>query len=208
MTITANDDTTGVFSFTANSLNHQLLETQGTTTSNNGNIHTHTHTHTYTHMHTHTYIHIHTSPTHMYALLLLLLLFTVAVLRVVRTRGLFGSVSVPYEVVAVSPSGATSSDLSSQRGALVFLPSETLQVNTHTHTWTYIPGQHMHTCTYTPGQHMHTWTYTPGQHTHTWTYTPGLHTHTCTCTHGQHITHGHTCTMVDASLACYTQASS
>jgi len=48
-----------------------------------------------------------------------------------RERGLFGSVSVPYEVVGVAPAGALVSDLSSHRGALTFQQGESLQVKGH-----------------------------------------------------------------------------
>ena len=50
-----------------------------------------------------------------------------------RERGLFGSVTVPYEVVGVAPAGALVSDLSSHRGALTFQQGENLQVKDHHH---------------------------------------------------------------------------
>lgn len=52
----------------------------------------------------------------------------VAELRVVREAGLFGQVTVPFEVVAVSPEGAMMSDISLDRGALLFNPGDEFRV--------------------------------------------------------------------------------
>ena len=46
----------------------------------------------------------------------------------IRERGLFGGVTVPYEVMGVSPAGAELSDLSVERGAVTFQQEETFQV--------------------------------------------------------------------------------
>jgi hypothetical protein len=52
----------------------------------------------------------------------------VATLRVVRTGGLFDRVTVPFEVTANGPDGATLSDLSLNRGALLFNQGEEFRV--------------------------------------------------------------------------------
>lgn len=53
----------------------------------------------------------------------------VAELRVMRTGGAFGEVTIPYEVVPVSPDGATTSDLLPNRGTLFFSPNDRFSVS-------------------------------------------------------------------------------
>lgn len=62
--------------------------------------------------------------------LVVMLCLLVAQLRVVRTGGLFGEVTIPYEVIAMHPDseGAMLSDISPTRGALVFSPQQQSRV--------------------------------------------------------------------------------
>lgn len=53
---------------------------------------------------------------------------SVATLRVVRTGGMFDQVTIPFEVIASGPEGATLSDLSQSRGALLFNQGEEFRV--------------------------------------------------------------------------------
>ena len=46
----------------------------------------------------------------------------------VRDAGTFGQVTVPFEVVPIEPEGATTMDVSPNRGALLFNPDEQLRV--------------------------------------------------------------------------------
>lgn len=52
----------------------------------------------------------------------------VAELRVERAGGLFGQVTIPYEVTTIGPDGAMPTDLSPDRGALLFNPEDQFRV--------------------------------------------------------------------------------
>ena len=65
----------------------------------------------------------------------------VAELRVVRTGGMFGQVTIPFEVMASETEGAMLSDLSSSRGSLFFDQNEQFRVTLVFHVWfiTHLP---------------------------------------------------------------------
>lgn len=49
----------------------------------------------------------------------------------IRTEGLFDQVTVPFEVIASGPEGATLSDVSLSRGALLFNQGDDFRVQSH-----------------------------------------------------------------------------
>ena len=105
MTILPNDDAYGVFSFNQDSLMTTLQETQGTATANNG-----------------------TAIIANWYLMSCNESYLVAELRVERAEGLFGHVTIPYQVSAIDPEGAMLSDVSPERDALTFNPEDQFKV--------------------------------------------------------------------------------